>query len=182
MVFLLKCLYFMLPAYFANMVPVFAEKFGLFKFLARPIDGNRTLFGKPIFGVNKTWRGFIVGILVAMATAWLQSLLYSIPFFNRISLVNYSKTDILPLGFLFGFGALFGDLIKSFFKRRVNLKPGAPWVPFDQLDFVVGALVFVSFIFLLSWKAVLVILLVTPILHILTNRIGYYLKIKNTKW
>lgn len=31
-----------------------------------------------------------------------------------------------------------GDAAKSFFKRRVHVPPGKPWVPFDQLDFVIG--------------------------------------------
>jgi len=182
MIFLLKCLYFMLPAYLANMAPVFAKKLGVFKFLAKPVDKGRTLGGKPIFGAHKTWRGFVVGIAIAIATAWLQYLLYSITPFQKISLLVYSEINLWLLGFLFGFGALFGDLIKSFFKRRMNLKPGAPWIPFDQLDFVIGALIFAGFIFLPPWPVVLTVLLITPILHILTNQIGYLLKIKNTKW
>lgn len=172
----------MLPAYFANMAPVFAQKLGLLKFLTRPVDNGHTLGGKPIFGANKTWRGFVVGIITAMATAWLQNFLYPISFFNAISLINYPKINFWAVGFLLGFGALFGDLVKSFFKRRRNIAPGAPWIPFDQIDFVIGALVFMSFVFRPPWEMMLIILLVTPFLHILTNQVGYLLKIKDTKW
>jgi CDP-2,3-bis-(O-geranylgeranyl)-sn-glycerol synthase len=168
----------MLPAYFANMAPVFAEKFGVLKFWARPVDGGRTFRGQPIFGAHKTWRGFVAGVIVAIGTIWLQYFLESLPLFQKISLLNYSTINLWLVGFLFGFGALFGDLIKSFFKRRLNLKPGALWIPFDQIDFVFGALVFVSFIYRPSWQVTLVVLLITPILHILTNQIGYLLKIK----
>jgi CDP-2,3-bis-(O-geranylgeranyl)-sn-glycerol synthase len=164
------------------MAPVFAKKFGVLKFLARPVDGGRTFRGQPIFGDHKTWRGFLVGVAAAIAVTWLQYFLYSIKIFKNLSLLNYSETNLWLLGFLLGFGALFGDLIKSFFKRRMNLAPGAPWIPFDPIDFVVGALVFVNFIFIPPWQAILVIILITPILHILTNRIGFFLKIKNTKW
>jgi CDP-2,3-bis-(O-geranylgeranyl)-sn-glycerol synthase len=182
MIFLLQCLYFMLPAYFANMAPVFAQKLGIFRFLAKPVDGGRTLRGKPIFGANKTWRGFVAGVVIAIAVVWLQYFLSSVPFFQKLNLLNYSKINLWLLGFLFGFGALFGDLIKSFLKRQFNLPPGAPWIPFDQLDFVIGALIFVSFVFRPSWPIILAIVLITPLLHILTNQIGYILKIKNTKW
>ncbi len=182
MIFILQCLYFMLPAYIANMAPVFAQKFGALKFLARPVDGGRTFHGQPIFGAHKTWRGFVVGVAMAIVVAWLQNLLYPISVFKNLSLLNYSETNLWLLGFFLGFGALFGDLIKSFFKRRVNLAPGAPWIPFDQIDFVLGALIFVSPIFLLPWQALLVIILITPVLHILTNQTGFILKIKNTKW
>lgn len=182
MFFLLQCIYFMLPAYFANMAPVFAQKLSVLKFLTKPIDNGQGLKGKPIFGTNKTWRGLVVGIITAIATVWLQYFLYSIQFFQKISLINYFTINLWLLGFLLGFGALFGDLVKSFFKRRINLKPGAPWIPFDQIDFVIGALIFVSFAIRLSWSVVLVVLLVSPILHFLTNQIGFILKIKNTKW
>lgn len=182
MTFFLQCLYFMMPAYIANMAPVFAEKFGVLKFLARPIDGGRTFRGAQIFGEHKTWRGFVVGVASAVVIIWLQNFLYAFSVFQEISLVNYFEINLWFLGFLFGFGALFGDLIKSFFKRRAGVASGAPWIPFDQIDFVLGALIFVNFIFKTSWPLVVVVLLVTPILHILANRIGYFLKIKNTKW
>ncbi len=182
MIFFLKCLYFMLPAYFANMAPVFAQKLGILKFLAKPVDAGRTFCGQPIFGANKTWRGFVVGISTAMITALMQYFLYFTPFFKKLSLLDYSQFNPWLLGFLFGFGALFGDLVKSFFKRRFSIAPSKPWIPFDQIDFVIGALIFVSLIFCPPWQATLVVLLVTPVLHILTNQIGYLLKIKNTKW
>ncbi|MBU1146150.1 CDP-2,3-bis-(O-geranylgeranyl)-sn-glycerol synthase [Patescibacteria group bacterium] len=172
----------MLPAYIANMAPVFAKRFGLLKFLARPVDGGREFSGRKIFGEHKTWRGFVVGIIAAIAGAWLQYFLYSVSPFREISFFNYFEVSPWFLGFIFGFGALFGDLIKSFFKRRIGIAPGKPWIPFDQLDFVLGALIFVSLIFLPPWRGILVIIIVTPILHLLANQIGFILKIKNTKW
>jgi CDP-2,3-bis-(O-geranylgeranyl)-sn-glycerol synthase len=36
-----------------------------------------------------------------------------------------------------------GDALKSLVKRRVGIAPGAPWIPWDQLDFALGALVLV---------------------------------------
>jgi hypothetical protein len=50
----------------------------------------------------------------------------------------------LATGLRFGFGAVAGDAAKSFFKRRLAIAPGSPWIPFDQLDFAVGALVLVG--------------------------------------
>jgi len=182
MIFILQCLYFMLPAYLANMAPVFALKFGVLKILDKPIDGGHQMAGKPIFGDHKTWRGFVAGVAAAIAIAWLQYFLYAIPVFQKISLLDYSGANIWLLGFLLGFGALFGDLVKSFFKRRVNLAPGAPWIPFDQIDFVLGALIFAAPVYFPSWPAVIFILLFSPVLHIATNNIGYLLRVKNTRW
>ena len=83
------------------------------------------------------------------------------------------------------FGALLGDVIESFFKRRVGKDRGQDWIPFDQLDFLVGALIF-SFLmsellYLLRltghhwffnsitiWH-ILILLVVTPFIHIVAN-------------
>ncbi|MFA5128657.1 MAG: CDP-2,3-bis-(O-geranylgeranyl)-sn-glycerol synthase [Patescibacteria group bacterium] len=179
---ILQSLYFMLPAYIANMAPVFAKKLGVLKFFSKPIDGGRTFRGKPIFGTHKTWRGFVVGVVAAIAIVWLQYFLYSIPIFQKISLLDYLKINPWLFGFLMGFGALFGDLVKSFFKRRVNFAPGTPWFPFDQIDFVLGVLIFVAPVYFPSSLVLLIILIVSPILHIATNNIGFFLRIKDTRW
>ena len=178
MFFILECFYFMLPAYFANMAPVMVKNW--FKSLAIPIDSGKRIKGKEIFGKNKTWRGFIFAILFAIVIAYLQFLLYKFNFFRDISFINYSNW--LLLGFLFGFGAIFGDLIESFIKRRLNLKPGQRFIPWDQLDFVIGALIFISLIVDITLKVLLYIVIISFIGHILVNHTAYYLKIRKEKW
>jgi len=167
----------MLPAYFANMAPVIVKKIGLLDF---PIDFNKQINNKPIFGKNKTFRGIIFGIIFAIIIAYLQFLLYNVDSFKNISFIDYKNW--LLFGALMGLGALTGDLIKSFFKRRLGMNPGARFVPFDQTDFVVGALVFIMPIFDLSLKIVITLLLLSFILHILVNHIAFYLKIRNERW
>ena len=102
------------------------------------------------------------------------------PFFSNLSLLNYSNW--LAIGFLLGFGALFGDLVKSFFKRRMNIKPGKSFFPWDQLDYTIGALVFILFLYIPSWQLVITILIISTLLHIIVKHIGYYLKINKIKW
>lgn len=169
MIFILKCIYFMLPAYFANMAPVIVKR--LFKSLAIPI--NSKLFGK-----NKTYRGLIFGILFAIIIAFAQYLLH--PVLKDLSFLDYSGW--LEFGFLMGAGAIFGDMIESFVKRRLNYKPGQPFAPFDQLDFVVGALLLVSLVFIPTIKMIITIIIVSFVLHMLINHAAYYLKIRNEKW
>ena len=169
MIFIIKCIYFMLPAYFANMAPVIVKK--SFKKLAIPVN-------EKIFGKNKTYRGLIFGILFAIIIAFAQYLAYS-PL-NYLYFFDYSNW--LELGFLIGSGAVFGDLIKSFFKRMLGYKPGQPFVPFDQIDFVIGALLFVSLVFELTIEMIVTIIITSFILHILVNHAAYYLKIRNEKW
>ena len=176
-IFILKCFYLMLPAYFANMAPVIVKKINLFVF---PIDFGKKLNNKPLFGKNKTFRGFIFGISFGMVISYFQSSLYIFPFFKSLSFFDYQNW--ISFGFLMGFGALAGDLIKSFFKRRLDIKPGEPFVPFDQTDFVIGALMFIMPVFGLTLKIFLASLLLSFVLHIIVNHVAFYLKIRNEKW
>ncbi|MDP3765790.1 MAG: CDP-archaeol synthase [Nanoarchaeota archaeon] len=175
--FLLKCSYLMLPAYFANMAPVMVKKINLFVF---PIDFNKQVGNKPVLGKNKTFRGLIFGVIFAIIVAYFQFLLYGVGSFKNISFIDYKNWPLF--GFLMGFGALSGDLVKSFFKRRLGIKPGARFVPFDQTDFVVGALVFITPIFDLTLSIFVIALLLSFILHIIVNHLAFYLKIRNEKW
>jgi len=175
--FALKCFYLMLPAYFANMAPVMVKKINLFAF---PIDFDKQLNNKPILGKNKTFRGVIFGVIFAIIIVYFQFLLYKLEFFESISFIDYKNW--LLFGFLMGLGALTGDLVKSFFKRRLGLKPGKRFIPVDQTDFVVGALVFIKPIFDVTSKIFVVSLLLSFILHIIVNHIAFYLKIRNEKW
>ena len=174
--FVFKCLYLLLPAYFANMMPVFVQKINFLNF---PVDFNKKLNNQSVFGKNKTFRGFFFGIFIAVITACAQHFLYSLPFFEVISFFDYRNWFLF--GFLMGFGALTGDLAKSFFKRRLGIKPGARFVPFDQLDFIAGALIFVIPVFEVTWNIFLTSLILSFLLHILFKHIGFYLKI-NDKW
>jgi CDP-2,3-bis-(O-geranylgeranyl)-sn-glycerol synthase len=105
---------------------------------------------------------------------WIQKMI------GLQSLIDYSQYTVL-FGFLLGFGALFGDLIESFFKRRLNIKPGKPFIPFDQLDLAIGAILLTWPLYSYKWIEILVILALTFVLPILANRIGYALKIRNVK-
>jgi len=173
---ILQALYFFLPAYLANMAPVFVAKiFG--QHFSAPLDFGKSWKGKRIFGDHKTWRGLIFGTLIGMLTAWVQS-----QFHTPLDLVDFSVVNPLLLGGLLGFGALAGDAIKSYFKRRKNLAPGTAWVPFDQLDFVFGGLIAAAFIIKIPLLIILILLLLTPALHLLANQIGYRLGLKSQPW
>jgi len=168
----------MLPAYFANMAPVLVRDY--FKALAVPLDFNKKFNGKRVLGSHKTLRGLLSGIVVGIIVAFVQYLLLKISFFANISILNYNEWACI--GFLMGAGALTGDLVKSFFKRRFNIKPGGRWIPFDQLDFVVGALLFISILYVPSVEIIITALILSFLLHIILSHIGYYLGIRKVKW
>ncbi|MCD6109318.1 CDP-2,3-bis-(O-geranylgeranyl)-sn-glycerol synthase [bacterium] len=154
---------FFLPAYVANAMPVIISGLKIFPSLAKPI--NKKLFGK-----NKTYRGFITGITGAMLISPIQNLL------------GFSYDNLILLAFLLGLGALLGDLIKSFIKRKIGKKSGRSWPVFDQIDYVIGALLFSSIIFPQSLSVIIVLIVISPLFSILANIIAYNLKIKKVWW
>lgn len=166
--FLLRVLglvYFMLPAYLGNMAPP----------LLRFWHGwNRPLHER-LLGTHKTVLGVGVGVAAAVATTAVQARL---PWpWPR---VDYACWPWLGLGF--GIGALGGDALKSLFKRRLGRAPGRPWVPFDQLDFVLGALLLVGWSARLGLVDVLIIVVFSFVADLLVNRIAYRLGVKSTPW
>ena len=177
---ILKSLYLLLPGLIANMVPPLCKPIGWLKY---PIDFGMKWKGKRIFGDHKTFRGFVFGIMFAMLIAGAQKWAYlDHSFFRDFSIINYGDQSAIILGLLLGFGALIGDSIESFFKRRVGIKPGKPWIPFDQLDFVIGSLLFLSIAFIPPWQTIVILLIIVPLLHITTNHIGYYIGVNKSKW
>ena len=179
-VFIIKCIYLILPGMFANMAPSVMKK--SFKFLAVPIDFNKKLKGKPILGKNKTYRGLIFGIIFSIIITFVQTQLYRYEFFTNLSFIDYSQYNFVLLGFLIGFGVLFGDAAESFVKRRFNIKPGEPFFPWDQLDGVIGGLLFVSIVYVPPLTVIITIIVLAFVFHIIFKHIGYYLKIDNKKW
>ena len=96
--------------------------------------------------------------------------------------LDYGMISLPILALLFGGGALVGDLFKSFVKRRLGKKSGTAWFPFDQLDFVVGALLCVSLVQQIDFSLWVVILIVSPLLHFIVNIIGYHTGMKEVWW
>ncbi len=199
--FFLQALWLMLPAYVANMAPVLLAK--VLPKWGAPIDGGRKRAdGTRLLGDGKTWRGLIGGAIVGGLVALLQA---AIPWsiMTDFGLTIYgSWVGPVALGFALGFGALVGDAVKSYFKRKSGRPRGTPWIGPDQLDFVVGGLGFViaaglvldltlgsgfadgwvSLWLIQRWWVPLFLVVATPLLHWLVNVIGYKLGLKQVPW
>lgn len=179
----------MLPAYIANPT---AAMFGG----GMPMDlGKNFRDGRRILGDGKTVRGLIAGTACGFAAGIIQigvapiiagNVLTGWPFFQS-ALDAYSPGMVLVVG-LMALGALLGDSAESFIKRRLDIKRGAMFPVADQLDFVLGAWV-LTFIFASAWFRtyftfwiLVTVLVVTPLLHLITNMFGYLIKVKKEPW
>lgn len=178
---ILFALWFLLPAAVANMAPIFAAHLPFLKRFDAPMDGGRTFRGKPLLGSHKTWRGLLAGMVVSTLIFWLQQVVVSALWgpHAQVGGVDYSALPTFILGPLFGFGALGGDALKSFFKRRVGVESGKSWPPFDQLDYVIGGiLASLPFVRLTVWQY-LTLLVVWFLMHLLFSYLGWLLKLKD---
>ena len=162
---LLRLAYFMAPAYCANMAPPFVRYWHGWN---RPIHVRW-------FGSHKTIVGFGIGVVAGLAATAMQYWIDA-SFF----LVDYEHWIALGLGF--GLGAMAGDATKSFIKRRLQIPPGARWMPFDQLDFAIGALALTNPYADLHLADVLAILAMTFVGDITINRLAFCWRIKDAPW
>ena len=172
-------LWFILPAYAANGFPVIFGG-GL------PIDMGRKFFdGKPIFGSHKTYRGFLAGFLAGVLVSIAQTIVLNADFAADFAqLLRETFQFNVFVGSMIALGALIGDLGHSFVKRRIGKVEGAPLPLADQVDFVIGAILFSI---LASGSpppllTVLLILVITVPMHLLTNFIAYRLRMKKTPY
>ena len=171
--------WFFAPAALSNVSAFFSSKLPVLRDFNQPVDAGLTFRGKRILGSHKTIRGFVFGTFMAIIGVYIQLFLYMyVPFFHSDASINYNEINPFILGFLLGFGALAGDAVKSFFKRQLSIPPGKSWVPFDQVDYLVGGLFFSYFYIHLSTFQYLFLIIVWFLLHPTISFFGYLLRLK----
>ena len=157
-----RSLIYILPAYIANASPTILGG-------GTPVDlGKNFIDGRRIFGDHKTIRGVISGIVMGTLTG---------PFLYLIGL-EPDITNSFLRALLLSIGTHIGDLTGSFIKRRINLKPGESAPILDQLGFLIFALILSTPIYPIDISMAIALIVMTLILHPITNLIAYKAKIQ----
>jgi CDP-2,3-bis-(O-geranylgeranyl)-sn-glycerol synthase len=183
----LAVLWVLLPAYIANALATLPRGRG------PPMDFGRTWSrdGRRILGPSKSWSGFLVAGFAAMPFCLLEAwlILLAPPNLALVPVLAPSVAAAVPLAAILTFGAMSGDALGSFLKRRLGRESGARTLLIDQLPFVlvpIGlGLVFYPSLFVsvfASWEAVLWLLVITLGLHVSFNWIGYKAGLKKVPW
>jgi CDP-2,3-bis-(O-geranylgeranyl)-sn-glycerol synthase len=213
---LIFSLLYIVPAYLANagMVLVGGGKpiDGGKNFIdGRPIFGpgktwNGLIKGPLYIGIPISAAIFLLfimlwGIIEPIPSIAIENEIYQ--YYNNMDYYRYyfiggRSGDNLLFGFLTlliriilcAYGAVFGDLIGSFIKRRLNLNRGQPLWIIDQLDFAIFAMILTSIpsliipeIFLpIDILIISFLLILTPSVAIFANTIAFLLGLKNVPW
>jgi CDP-2,3-bis-(O-geranylgeranyl)-sn-glycerol synthase len=180
----LQGLWLIIPAFVANSAAVL---FGG----GRPIDGGAVhKDGRRVLGDGKTWRGLIGGTAFGVFIGLLMVVANSFSEWPEITFGGFPSSIIVI--FSLSFGALLGDLIGSFVKRRMGKERGQKAPVLDQYDFLIFAMFLVA---ILQWpwffehyingyaiSGLIAVILVTPVLHRVVNIIGYKMGRKEVPW
>jgi len=172
----IKALWILFPAYAANGFPPLAGG-------KRPLDFKKNFIdGKRILGDGKTIEGTLLGLTIGFLIGALETLVY--PFLNAyaIEFNTYLPSMSLFIGLMISLGALTGDITASFVKRRFNLPRGANVPLLDQWNFIIGAVFFTIWFTEITPFMFVIMLLMTPIVHRLTNIVAYKTGLKTEPW
>lgn len=191
---IIQALWLVLPAYIANASALLVGG-------GTPIDfGKNWKDGRRILGDGKTWWGLFSGAFLGITAGFAFSIVAiyaNNSDFSFLGISDFGRYPLMiPIIASICFGALLGDTIESFFKRRFGKKRGDDWIPFDQLDLIVGVLL-LSFIIagLLQitgitsynwffenftiWH-ILVLLVLTPFFHLFSNYVNKKIRARKT--
>lgn len=167
---LLQAFWFVATAYAANgFPPLMRGKI--------PLDGGKTYRRRRLLGDGKTLEGTFGGLVFGVFIGSLQ--IYGQTYLPKeLGLAEMTY----PLVFLLALGTMAGDIGGSFVKRRMGMKRGDRALFLDQLGFLLMAFLFASAVHSPSLDVMIVLVLLTPVIHWLSNVFGYWIKVKRNPW
>jgi CDP-2,3-bis-(O-geranylgeranyl)-sn-glycerol synthase len=183
----LAVLWLLLPAYVANALATLPRGRGPPMDLGRTWPGD----GRRVLGPSKSWSGFLFGgfaaIPVGLLEAWL--ILLAPPDLALVPRLGPTVLAAVPVVVILTFGAMSGDALGSFVKRRIGRESGTRTILLDQLPFVlvpigIGLAAYPA-LFLgvfASWEGIFWLLVYTLGLHAFFNWVGYKAGLKKVPW
>lgn len=144
----------------ANGTPILARKI-MGSRLAYPVDASIVWpDGRPVFGPSKSWLGLISSLPVTIGLGLLLSFSWSI-------------------GLAIAAGAMLGDLLSSFIKRRLGIAPSDMAIFLDQVPESLIPLLLVMQPLQLSLPDIIGLTLAFIVIELILSRILYRLHIRN---
>jgi len=140
----------------------------------------------PVFGANKTWRGFVLMTILSVPGVWLaQALEHCTGGWYPMPLLRDENTVIL--GAALGLGYTLAELPNSFMKRRLGIRPGGHatrfrhlFVLLDQVDSALGVAASYWLLTDLPNWLLFITIAVFPTITLAVKRVLFLLRLKET--
>mgnify|MGYP000908121375 CR=1 FL=1 len=161
-----------LPMVIGNVIHMVIVKKNWFAKLAIPIS-------LPLFGANKTYRGFIVLPIISGCIAYFNSVLFDF--------ITLSKSSIFFIGFGLGMAYMLFELPNSYIKRKLGVVSGENSKKYsivqkliDKLDSLVGIFIFYYVAMPVTFKMIAVLFTAALIIHISVSYLLVVIKVKKS--
>lgn len=100
-----------------------------------------------------------------------------------VVLSSFLGTHWILISFMESLGAMVGDMVGAFIKRRMNIPRGGRALFLDQLDFIFGSTMLAYPVGLsVTVYQFLLVIVVAFVAHVLTNMAAFRLRIKSVPW
>lgn len=168
-----KIIIFYAPAYAANIsdcIPYYWRG----RVHDPPLDGERKFIdGNRILGNGRRVSEVPLALSFALFVGFLEGLIFK------------NMTFWILLSFLQGMGVIFGSILNSFFKRRLNIKAKGfigPTITLDWTNHVLGATLFLVLLVKIELWFFLCAFIFTLVTHPILCYGGYKLGLKKYPW
>jgi len=168
-----------LPLIIAGTLHMIVVKKDILSYFKKPIHQS-------LFGLNKTWRGFIVMPIATLPGVYLA---HEIGKYFELDFSMLANNSLLLSGFYLGTAYCLAELPNSFIKRRLGIQEGktsprAKWffILLDQADSALGCALAYLIFFNIQFRLLLGTVFFGTIIHLLINRFLYELKLRKNPY
>ena len=184
-----RLLYLFVPLLGGALLVALCTRYNWLPFLAWPLDRRVSVFGRRVFGDNKTFRGVVAGTVGTGLGMVVQGrLLHAVPSARDLELVDYSRLPLWRIGLLLGLVRMLSELPNSFVKRQFDIPPGqiagghwaGMWTALDHMDYLPGAWLVLAGWFKVTPRRVLISAAVVLLAHRVANAVAYFLGLRSS--
>lgn len=182
--FTLQAASLLIPILLGGIGLILILRLGWLQQLAQPVDFSMQLNGKRLLGDNKTWLGVTIYVLGAIFGCFFLSLILS-SFPNSVHPVFATNPFILGLTFSISYVA--GELINSFYKRRIGIAPGKSHPQafankvqsvIDNVDGIIATSLALVILYSVSIQFIFAAAIAGVIVHYITDQLMKILSLK----
>ena len=180
----------LMPLILAGIANMVFCKSTILSWCNHPIDGGKILAdGHPLFGANKTWKGFLGMIVFTSFFQFIWFNLLAIPtlhFYPK----DYTIWAHAGIGALLGLTYVTCELPNSFLKRRLAIAPGKEaqhswawcfiWI--DQIDSLLGCVAILALFTPMTLPLYLFYIILGGLTHLIINRCLYVFKLRKNRY